>query len=169
MRKTLILLAASLFQACYELPPSVQPVQNFEISRYLGTWYEIARLDHSFERGLEQVSATYTLNPDGSVQVLNRGYDTQDAQWKSAKGIAHLVGASTQGHLRVSFFRPFYGAYGIFELDSAYNYAFVSGGSTNYLWLLARTPQVSAEVKERFMQRAGALGFPTRQLIWVKQ
>lgn len=169
MRKLLILLAASLLQACYELPPSVQPVKNFEVQRYLGTWYEIARLDHSFERGLEQVSATYTQNPDGSVQVLNRGYDAKAAQWKSAQGIAHPVGASTQGHLRVSFFRPFYGAYGIFELDSAYTYAFISGGSTNYLWLLARTPQVSAELKAHFVQRAEALGFPTRQLIWVNQ
>jgi apolipoprotein D and lipocalin family protein len=169
MKKLWIAIVSSLLHACYELPQGVQTVQNFDVQRYLGTWYEIARLDHSFERGLNQVSATYTALPDGSLQVLNRGYDTQAKKWKSAQGVAQFVGSSTQGHLRVSFFRPFYGSYGIFALDSAYSYAFVSGGSTNYLWLLSRTREVSPELKEMFLQRAGELGFPTSQIIWVNQ
>lgn len=164
------LLAALLcLGACTGLPENVQPVQNFDLDRYYGKWYEIARLDHRFERGLEQVSAQYSAGEDGSVRVLNRGYSAEDG-WQSAEGKALFVGPSNEGYLKVSFFGPFYGSYVIFELDQEnYQYAFVAGNSTSYLWLLARTPTVSAELQERFVQRASALGFPVDELIFVDQ
>lgn len=165
-----LLLFSLLVAGCTGLPDSVHPVQPFDANRYLGTWYEIARLDHSFERGLDQVSAHYSLREDGGIRVLNKGYSASSNQWKEAEGKAYLIGAADQGYLKVSFFGPFYGAYGIFGLDQQdYQYAFVSGYSTDYLWLLARTPTVSSELIERFKQEAAQRGFATEQLIFVQQ
>lgn len=170
MRVFILLLMACLLAACTGLPEGVKPVQPFDANRYLGTWYEIARLDHSFERGLEQVSANYSLREDGGIRVLNKGYSAEDGEWKQAEGKAYFVESPDQGYLKVSFFGPFYGAYGIFELDQQdYQYAFVSGYSTDYLWLLSRTPTVSPELIERFKQEAAKRGFATDQLIMVRQ
>ena len=153
--------------ACTGLPDNVEPVRNFDPERYLGTWYEIARLDHSFERDLERVTATYELNDDGSIAVLNKGFNTEKGEWRQAEGVAKPMGSSDIGHLKVSFFGPFYGTYAVFELADDYSYAFVSGYNTGYLWLLAREPQISVDVRERFMARSQALGFETADLIWV--
>ena len=153
--------------ACTGLPDNVEPVRNFDPERYLGTWYEIARLDHSFERDLERVTATYELNDDGSIAVLNKGFNTEKGEWRQAEGVAKPMGSSDIGHLKVSFFGPFYGTYAVFELADDYSYAFVSGYNTDYLWLLAREPQISVDVRERFMARSQALGFDTADLIWV--
>ena len=170
MRSFTVLLMTLLLAACTGLPEGVQPVKPFDSNRYLGTWYEIARLDHSFERGLEQVSAQYSLREDGGIRVLNKGYNPEEQQWKEAEGKAYLMGAADEGFFKVSFFGPFYGAYGIFGLDQQdYQYAFVSGYSTDYLWLLARTPVVSQELIERFKEEAGRRGFATGQLIMVNQ
>ena len=169
--RLLTLLGLILFIAgCTSLPPGVEPVRPFDANRYLGTWYEIARLDHSFERGLEQVSATYSRREDGGISVLNKGYSPESGQWKQAQGKAYLVGDGQSGHLKVSFFGPFYSAYGIFGLDQQdYQYAFVSGYNTDYLWLLARTPTVSQAVIAQFEAQARALGFATDKLIYVRQ
>ena len=170
MRVFTLILMAWLLAACTGLPQGVQPVQPFDAERYLGTWYEIARLDHSFERGLEQVSANYSLREDGGIRVLNKGYSAEDGKWQEAEGKAYLMGAADEGYLKVSFFGPFYGAYGIFELDQQdYQYAFVAGYSTDYLWLLARTPTVSPALIERFKAEASKRGFATDQLILVRQ
>ena len=169
--RLLTLLSLILFIAgCTSLPPGVEPVRPFDATRYLGTWYEIARLDHSFERGLEQVSATYSRREDGGISVLNKGYSPESGQWKQAQGKAYLVGDGQSGHLKVSFFGPFYSAYGIFGLDQQdYQYAFVSGYNTDYLWLLARTPTFSQAVMAQFEAQARALGFATDKLIYVRQ
>jgi apolipoprotein D and lipocalin family protein len=152
------------------LPPGVTPVQDFELQRYLGKWYEIARLDHSFERGLEQVTAQYSLRDDGGVRVINRGYDPASGTWKEAEGKAYFVRDPDVGYLKVSFFGPFYGAYVVFELDQeGYGYAFVSGPDTSYLWLLARSPTVDQALVERFVEAASARGFDTDALIFVPQ
>jgi apolipoprotein D and lipocalin family protein len=155
---------------CTGLPEGVEPVAGFELDRYLGKWYEIARLDHAFERGLVRVSAEYSLAEDGGVAVLNRGYAAADNQWKQASGKAYFVRGSDEGHLKVSFFGPFYSSYVIFELDEvAYQYAFVAGYDKSYLWLLSRTPEVDVELIERFVERSKALGFATDDLIYVEQ
>jgi apolipoprotein D and lipocalin family protein len=158
-----------LLTGCLGKPDGVEPVGNFELQKYLGKWYEIARLDHSFERGLSQVTANYSLRDDGGVKVLNRGYSEERKEWKQAEGKAYFVGGDDRGYLKVSFFGPFYGSYIVFELDKEnYQYAFVSGPDKTYLWLLARTPEVDKALIERFKTRARELGFATDKLIFVE-
>ena len=160
-----ILISLTLL-GCTGMPQGVEPVTGFEQSRYLGTWHEIARLDHSFERGLIDVIAEYRLREDGDIQVVNSGTAMESGERELAEGRAKFVGASDIGHLKVSFFGPFYGSYIIFELGDDYDYAFVAGYNTDYLWLLARTPTVSDALKDRFIRRASALGFDVDELVW---
>lgn len=159
-----------LLTACIGTPEGVVAVKDFDADRYLGRWYEIARLDHSFERGLRNVTAEYAWREDGSVRVFNRGYDTEDLEWSDIEGKAGFVGDESEAHLKVSFFGPFYASYVVFELEREnYEYAFVSGFNRDYLWLLARTPTVSDALREEFVESAAALGFNTDDLIWVDQ
>ena len=170
MRGISIGIVSLLLSGCLGMPKNVTPVTGFELNRYLGTWYEIARLDHSFEQGLDQVTAEYTVRDDGGVKVRNRGFDAVKKAWQEAEGKAYFARGKDEGYLKVSFFGPFYGSYVVFELDrKSYQYAFVSGSEKSYLWFLSRTPTVSAELMERFVNRAKALGFDTGQLIRVKQ
>jgi len=168
--KTAVLMTATLLGACVELPEGVKPVTDFEAKRYLGEWYEVARLDHSFERGLSEVTANYSMRDDGGIKVINRGCNQEKGEWDEAEGKAYFVDEQDVGFLKVSFFGPFYGTYAVFDLDQQdYQYSFVSGPDTDYLWLLSRTPQVSEAVKADFLQQARALGFATNELIWVEQ
>lgn len=163
-------LALGLFLGgCLGMPEGVRPVTGFELDRYLGQWHEIARLDHSFERGLQQVTADYRLRDDGAVEVINRGLDAETGEWQQAEGVARFVGPESEAHLKVSFFGPFYGSYVVFSLGDAYDYAFVSGYNRDYLWLLARTPRVSDALKTQFVEQAKTLGFAADDLIWVDQ
>lgn len=153
---------------CLGTPEGITPVKNFELQRYLGQWYEIARLDHRFERGLENISANYSLRDDGGVTVLNRGYSIEDGEWQDAQGKAYFVEDDDVGYLKVSFFGPFYGSYVVFELDQQdYQYAYVTGPDRSYLWFLSRTPTVSQQQLDEFVESASRLGFDTEQLIFV--
>jgi len=169
--KKLVLVVASIFLGgCLGMPKSVTPVKEFELDKYLGKWYEIARLDHSFERGLEQVTAEYSSRKGGGVTIKNRGFSKEKNRWSEAEGKAFFVGESSVGYLKVSFFGPFYGSYVVFELDRVnYQYAFVSGPNTSYLWLLSRTPTVEEDLMARFIKKAKQLGFETEKLIYVNQ
>lgn len=168
MKLLTLLSAVTLSLGCLGYPEGVEPVRDFELSRYLGEWYEIARLDHPFEQGLERVSASYVLNEDGMIRVVNRGFSTEDQEWSEAVGKAKFARESDEGYLQVSFFGPFYGSYVVFELDhEGYQYAFVSGPNTSYLWLLARSRTVEPSVIRRFTERAQELGFATEELIFV--
>ncbi|ERS88571.1 outer membrane lipoprotein Blc [Marinobacter sp. EVN1] len=158
-----------LIAGCTGVPKGIEPVTGFDQQRYLGTWYEIARLDHFFERGLSQVTAEYTLNEDGSVKVINRGYNEEKGEWEEAEGRAKFVGDSDVGHLKVSFFGPFYGSYVVFGLDDDYTTAYLTSYNRDYLWLMSRTPEVSEEVLEAFKARAEAEGFELGELIVVEQ
>jgi apolipoprotein D and lipocalin family protein len=170
LRRRLIAATVVLLAACTSTPDGVAPVRGFDVERYLGTWYEIARLDHSFERGLSRVTAEYRRRDDGSIAVINRGWSADERRWKQAEGKALFVGAPDVGHLKVSFFGPFYGAYVVFELDrEGYRYALVSGPDRSYLWLLARSPTLDAATRERLVARAAALGFDIARLIFVDQ
>ena len=160
-------VACCLLSGCLAVLDGIEPVDNFELNRYLGKWYEIARLDHSFERGLEAVSAEYSLRDDGGIRVINSGRNTDTQANQEAEGRAYFVDQPNLGYLKVSFFGPFFGSYVIFELDENYQYAFIAGNTTNYLWLLARTPEVSQELVNQFISRATQLGFDTTQLIFV--
>ena len=162
------LIIASWLAGCASLPDGVEPVTDFDLDAYLGKWFEIARLDHPFERGLENVTADYSRNDDGSIKVVNRGYSGNQQAWREIEGKAVVAGSPDEGFLKVSFFGPFYSSYAIFELGPRGEYAFVSGANTNYLWLLSRKPTVGGEVWQRFKARASDLGFDTDQLVRVK-
>lgn len=168
MRFLLIILVVFL-SACVSVPDGIEPVKNFQSNRYLGQWYEIARLDHSFERGLEQVTATYSMREDGGIKVINRGYDTSSQKWQEAEGKAYFVGGKTEGHLKVSFFGPFYGSYIIFDLGNDYEYSLITSNNRSYLWLLSRTPVIDDKLKVDLINKMAKLGFNTNELIFVKQ
>jgi apolipoprotein D and lipocalin family protein len=167
--KSLLILALSVLTGCTGIPEGIKAVDGFDINRYLGTWYEIARLDHRFERGLEKISATYTLREDGGVDVLNKGWDVKAGEWSQAQGKAYFVEQPDKGRLKVSFFGPFYGGYNIIDLDKQnYAYSMVTGPDRSYFWILSRTPQLPEAKLQTLLKRAKALGFATDQLIFVK-
>jgi apolipoprotein D and lipocalin family protein len=167
MKKISIALVMFL-TGCVGIPGNVKPVDNFKLEKYLGKWYEIARLDHSFERGLTRVTADYSLRDDGGVSVLNRGYSEKEKTWKEAEGKAYFVQRPDQGFLKVSFFGPFYGSYIVFELDHEnYQYSLVCGPDKSYLWILARIPVLKENIKENLIAKAAASGFDTSKLIFV--
>ncbi|MBL8501787.1 MAG: lipocalin family protein [Nitrosomonas sp.] len=170
MRLLSLIFLCAVLSGCLSIPHNVAPVDGFELNKYLGKWYEIARLDHSFERGLVNITAEYSLREDGGVKVVNKGFSTAENKWKEAEGKAYFVSDPQQGYLKVSFFGPFYGAYIVFELDKEdYQYTFVTSYDKSYLWLLARTPTVSDALLERFVRRATELGFESDKLIFPKQ
>jgi len=169
MRKCCAVFFAVL-SGCVGIPENVRPVKGFDVNRYLGTWYEIARLDHSFERGLDKVTATYSLRDDGGVRVLNKGFNTAKGEWKEAEGKAYLQETPDIGRFKVSFFGPFYGGYNIMALDTVhYQYAMVCGPDISYLWILSRTPQMDKAVLDQLVGMAKSLGFDTDHLIHVTQ
>lgn len=170
IRALLSIAAAMLFltlAACTGVPKGIDTVEGFELQRYLGTWYEVARLDHRFERDLSDVSATYSLRDDGGVRVVNRGFNVRTDEWDEAVGKAYFIDEPTQGRLKVSFFGPFYGGYNIVELDTEnYEWSMVVGPNRSYLWILSRSPNLAAGVRERLVRRAQSLGFATEELIF---
>jgi apolipoprotein D and lipocalin family protein len=167
------LLLASLLglSACSTTPPEgMTPVTPFDLTRYEGKWYELARLDHSFERGLTDVSATYRAQADGSVEVINRGYDNKRKEWRQAVGRALFTGESNRASLKVSFFGPFYGGYHVVALDQkGYRWAMVAGPDRDYLWILGRDKQLPADVRSGLLRQARELGLDVDKLIWVEQ
>ncbi|MDX1498857.1 MAG: lipocalin family protein [Woeseiaceae bacterium] len=166
--RALLLTLAWMLGGCTGVPDGVEVVDGFELERYLGRWYEIARLDHRFERGLTSVTATYSRRDDGGVRVVNRGFDEREGEWAEAVGKAYFVGAEDVGRLKVSFFGPFYGGYNVIALDKAgYRYAMVAGPDRSYLWILAREPALDAATLERLVADARRLGFPVDELIYV--
>ncbi|MGP1717549.1 MAG: lipocalin family protein [Methylophilus sp.] len=168
------------------MPPQAEQaiVRSFNPELYLGKWYEIARLDNAFEKGLEQVTAHYSLQSDATIKVVNRGFNPQEKKSHEAVGIAKFVkdanaDGNRSGKLKVSFFRPFYGEYNILELDQPqlaqpgaqkrdYQYALVSSGR-QYLWILSRTPQLDDAIKQQLIAKAKQLGFATEQLLFIRQ
>ncbi len=158
-----------LLTSCTGIPDGITAVDGFEVKRYVGKWYEIARLDHSFERGLDNISATYTLRDDGGITVLNQGRNIEDFNWQQAEGVGYFVDKPTLGRLEVSFFRPFYGAYNIIALDkAAYQYVMITGPNRDYLWILARTPKLDKDILQKLLAQAKAQGFATDQLIYAQ-
>ncbi|MDD4272816.1 MAG: lipocalin family protein [Desulfobacter postgatei] len=167
LKKISILLFTFLI-GCTGIPENIKPVNNFNLEKYLGTWYEIARLDHSFERGLSHVTADYTLRNDGGVNVINRGYSAEKDSWKEAEGEAYFMEKPDLGYFKVSFFGPFYSSYIIFELDQeGYQYSLVCGADKSYLWILGRNPTMKKEIKSALLEKAAEVGFDISRLIFV--
>lgn len=161
--------SAMLLVGCANtLPPvGLVAVTAFDVQRYQGRWYELARLEHAFERGMTDVSATYTVQADGSVRVVNRGYVAAKSQWREAVGKAQFTGTPTTGSLKVSFFGPFYGGYHVAALDPDYRWALVVGSDMGYAWILARDKYIDPVQRNEILAKARALGIDTTALIWV--
>lgn len=165
----LSLLALGL-NGCTGIPKGAEPVKNFSLEQYLGTWYEVARMDHRFERGLSNVTANYSLRDDGGVRVLNRGFNAGKGEWNEAEGKAYFVDDTSTGQLKVSFFGPFYASYNVIALDKeAYQWSLVAGPDTDYLWILSRTPELDQVIVDKLISEAKLLGFKTDELIYVSQ
>lgn len=159
-----------LLGACSSLPSyPLKAIEPFDKNRYLGTWYEIARMDFRFERDLGQVTATYSANPDGTIKVINRGYHLIKKEWKQAEGKARFRGNSSVARLEVSFFGPFYSDYNVIALDPDYQYALVAGKDTGYLWILSRTKTIPDSIRTQYLNQAQSLGFKTNELVWTEQ
>lgn len=156
-----------LFSACSVIPPKAEPISHFDADRYLGKWYEIARIDNRFEKDLTQVTASYRLLNDGNIGVLNSGFDTVNREWKSAEGKAKFRSKKTIGALKVSFFGPFYAGYNVIALDSNYQYALVAGKNLDYLWILSRYTEIPDDVKSEFLKKGKAVGYDMDKLVWV--
>lgn len=169
MKKVMSVLLASLLClgscTCKGQKVDNSTVKAIELERYLGSWYEIARFNHSFECGLTHAKAQYSLNGDGTITVRNSGI--RNGKHKESVGKAKLT--DTAGLLRVSFFRPFYSDYRVMMLSEDYNYALVGSGSARYLWILSRTPKVPEDMLEQILSVASARGYDTSKLIWVDQ
>ncbi|MBM3342008.1 MAG: lipocalin [Betaproteobacteria bacterium] len=166
----LLALLLGLAACSTTAPEGMTAVTPFDINRYQGRWYEIARMDHSFERGLSDVTANYRLKPDGRIEVLNRGYNTRRNAWRQVVGHAVFSGAADRASLKVSFFGPFHGGYHVVALDQQdYRWAMVVGPSRSYFWILAREKQLPSKIRERLLEKARRLGIDTTALIWVAQ
>jgi apolipoprotein D and lipocalin family protein len=164
-----VLLLALAAAGCTGIPQGLAPVDGFDVQRYKGEWFEIMRLDHSFERGLTNVTASYELRADGTVGVLNRGFDAKNCRWKEASGRAVFQGAPETASLSVTFFWPFAGGYHVVALDRQdYRWALVSGPTRGYLWILARQPDFAPDIRNRLVDRARELGFAVDELILVQ-
>ncbi len=161
-------LAVVAFGGCAHIPDGAKAVTGFDKSRYLGTWYEIARMDFRFERGLNNTTAEYAALEGGRITVRNRGYDYAKREWREAVGTAKFRGSETVAELKVSFFGPFYGAYNVIALDADYRYALVAGKSLKYLWILSRTREIPEGVKAEYVGLAKALGYEIDELVWVE-
>lgn len=156
------------FLSCSSIPKGVKAVDNFEKDKYLGKWYEIARFDFRFERNMNNTTANYSLNENGTIKVVNRGFNYKKQEWIEARAKAKFVGKEDVAMLKVSFFGPFYSGYNVIALDKDYKYALVSGQSLDYLWILSRTTTIPDDVKQQYLKLASDLGYKTENLIWVE-
>lgn len=154
--------------ACSSIPKNAEPVQNFDLNRYLGTWYEVARIDFRFEKNLNNTSANYSLDKAGNVIVLNSGFNFKKNEWKKAEGKAKFRGAADVAALKVSFFGPFYAGYNVVALDSNYQYALVAGRNLDYLWILSRKKSIPEDIKREYLEKAQQIGYDTSRLLWVE-
>ena len=170
MRKLSAILISVIFvSSCVEVPEGITPVSGFKLDKYMGKWYEIARLDHRYERHFNRVSVEYSLNNNGDVLIKKKGYMPMHTEWREKEGKATLAGDTDQGFLKVSYIFALWEPYVIFKLDPDYEWAYVCGKDRTSLWLLARTPEVNSEIREDFIEEASRLNFDTSQLNFVHQ
>jgi len=161
-------LIGILFGSCSTIPEGAVAVKPFNKEKYLGKWYEIARFDFKFERNMNNTTAQYSINDNGTIKVVNRGYNYEKKEWKEANGIAKFVGDDDVAMLKVSFFRPFYSGYNVIAIDNDYRFALVCGKNLSYLWILSRETTIPEDIKQNYTTIAKKLGFNTSDLIWVE-
>lgn len=167
-KSILVMVLALMFHSCVTIPKGARAVQPFESEQYLGKWYEIARMDFKFEKDLNNTTATYSMNENGTIKVENRGYNYVTGKWQESTGKAKYVGAPNIANLKVSFFGPFYAGYNVIAIDPNYQYALVVGKNLDYMWILSRETTIPSDVKESYISKAKELGFDTEKLIWVE-
>jgi len=168
MKKYVFIVLSFLFLGCSAKYPALKTVQSVDIEKYKGTWYEIARFEHFFERGCKNVTATYEIKDDGDLKVINRCTNIEDNEKKEAFGVAYATD-DTNSKLKVSFFRPFYGDYYIIDLADDYSYALVGSPSRDLLWILSRTKTMDDKVKKSILNKLPELGFDKSKFIWTIQ
>ena len=159
---------ALTLNSCSSIPKGAVAVKPFDKEKYLGKWYEIARMDFRFEKNLSNVSATYSLRDDGLINVDNKGYNELKGKWKESIGKAKFAGSADEGKLKVSFFGPFYAPYNLIAIDEHYRYALVAGKNLSYLWILSREKTIPAPVRVAYLKQAQSLGYDVHQLVWTK-
>lgn len=158
-----------LLDSCSSIPKNAKAVEDFELEKYLGTWYEVARFDYRFERNIDNSVAQYSLQDDETVKVVNSGFDQKKDEWTSVEGSAKFRDTPSIAALKVTFFWPFYSGYNVVAIEDDYKYALVAGKNLNYLWILSREKTIPENVKESFLEQARAIGYDTSKLIWVNQ
>lgn len=161
-------IAAVLYSCGSTIPDKAVAVTNFDKAKYLGKWYEIARLDYKWEKDLNNVTAEYSLNDNGTIKVDNKGYDVKKDKWEESIGKAKFVKKDNVGMLKVSFFGPFYSGYNVVAVDKNYKYALVAGESLKYMWILSRETTIPESVKADFLIKAQEIGYKISDLVWVK-
>lgn len=160
--------AALVLHSCKTIPKGAVAVKPFDKDKYLGKWYEIARLDFRFERNMNNTTAEYSLNEDGTIKVVNRGYNYKKDKEEEAIGKAKFVDSADEAKLKVSFFGPFYAGYNVIAIDKDYKYALVAGRNLNYLWFLSRSKTMPQKVKQSYLEKAISLGYDVSKLVWVE-
>ncbi len=153
--------------SCSTIPNGVKAVEPFEKGKYLGKWYEIARIDFKYEKDLNNTTAEYSLNANGTIKVNNKGYNAKKGEWVQAIGKAKFVGHETIGMLKVSFFGPFYSGYNVIALDPDYKYALIAGASYKYLWILSRETSIPGEIRNKYLKIAEDFGYNPSDLLWI--
>ena len=166
---TVGILGALFLSSCsVGIPKGATAVQDFKADKYLGKWYEIARFDYRFEKNLDNVTAEYSKKDENSLNVKNRGHNYKKDKWSESIGEARFVNSPNEGRLKVSFFKPIWAGYNVIDIDDDYKYALVAGNNLDYLWIMSRETTIPESYKQRFLEKAKALGFKTENLIWVK-
>jgi apolipoprotein D and lipocalin family protein len=164
----LAIIGISVLKSCRTIPKGATAVKPFSIEKYLGKWYEIARLDFRFERNLNNTTANYSFNPEGNIKVVNRGYNFKTNEWKEAVGKAKFVASANEAKLKVSFFGPFYAGYNVIAIDTGYKYALIAGKNLDYLWLLSRETTMPEKIKQDYLEQAQNIGYKIADLVWVE-
>lgn len=164
----IVISACFLFSGCAKIPKNAQAVSPFDAEKYMGKWYEIARLDFKFEKDLNNTTAQYTFKEDESIAVLNRGFNVKKNEWQEADGKAKFVGDKNVAELKVTFFGPFYSGYNVIAIDQDYENALVIGESLKYMWILSRNKTISDSIKTDFLNRASDIGYKVEDLVWVE-
>jgi apolipoprotein D and lipocalin family protein len=168
INSSLVIIGVLIFNSCSTIPKGATAIKPFDSEKYLGKWFEIARMDFKYERDLNNTTAEYSVRDDGKIKVDNKGFKTQTKEWKQAIGKAKFVGEQNVAMLKVSFFGPFYSGYNVIALDSEYKYALVAGKNLNYLWILSRETTIPEYIKQNYLKIAENLGYKTSELLWIE-
>lgn len=151
------------------MPAGAEPLKNFEPERFMGLWYEIARMPLSYEKDMHYVTAEYSMQENGSMRVVNMGYNEKKKRWQKAIGKAVFVNETDEASMKIAFLGPFYSGYNVVDMDEEYKYALVFGRNLDYMWILSRETTIPEEIERRFLEKANDMGYDLYRLIWTEQ